>query len=855
MEKFIWIISWLILGLLPNGNFAQNRIQTTPVEIWVDGACGMCQERIEKAAIETAGVISAHWNMDTKMLRVETDPELFSEDNLHWAVTGVGHDTKKWKADEEVYEQLHACCHYRPEPLPDDPHLPDYDDHGANLGQVSGYIFEPGEKNKKLPLPGVNLYWLGTTQGTTTDAEGFFQLEKHGETDRLVISYVGFAADTLAFGEQTYVEVVLSDAVVLEGVEVVHNRRATEISFLAPIKFLEVNQQELRKAACCNLSESFETNPSVDVSFTDAITGARQIEMLGLAGPYVQIGRELLPDVRGLSAIYGFTYTPGPWVESIQLAKGPGSVVNGFESMTGQINVELKKPNEGEKLHLNTYANTAGRMEANANWRKSLSEIWHTGLLFHYNDQRFINDMNDDHFLDNPLGNQVVLANRWKYTGSNGWEGQFGVKGVYYNKQSGETEFDRNKDKTRQTHWGSVNRSDRADVWAKVGRVFPNPNKSIGLQLSATYHQQDAFYGLRDYDATQKSAYANLIYQSIIGNPNHSFKTGLSFQWDQVDETFADSDFYRNELVPGAYFEYTYTPDPAFTGLLGIRVDQHNIFGVFVTPRVHLRYALNERTVLRASAGRGQRTATILAENIGALASARSIIIHSQNADTPYGLNPEISWNYGLNLTQEIALGKRDLLFSVDVYHTRFVSQIVVDYDQHPQELHFYNLEGVSYANSIQVQADYEVLPKLDVRMAYRFNDVVMTFQEGVLERPMVARHRAFINLGYEASRNWNFDFTLNWQGAKRLPDTSTNPEDYQMPQQSPDFFLANAQISKAWNKKWEVYVGAENLFNFMQHHAILSHHNPFGTYFDASMVWGPTFGRMVYVGGRFTVE
>ena len=724
--------------------------------------------------------------------------------------------------------------------------------HGKGL--IHGNVTEVTEEGKTIPLPGANVYWLGTTTGTTTGADGHFHLDRLEETVMLIISYVGYRNDTVDVSGKNHVEVQLNASVMLDEVEVVHRQKSTEISMLDPLKTANIDEKELLKAACCNLSESFETNPSVDVSFTDAVTGTRQIQMLGLAGPYTQITRENMPYIRGLSSIYGLTYVPGPWVESIQLIKGTGSVVNGYESIAGQINVELRKPEDAERLYLNLYGNQSGRIEGNANLAHRLTGgKWSTALILHGKDNSVKWDMNNDGFLDKPLGRQFIGLNRWKYIGENGIRFQFGVKGTYIDKSGGQTDTEPSGDVLTADRWRMQLNTQRYEGWAKIGKVFKEmPWKSVALQASGATHRQDSYFGTNEYDATQNTFYANFLYQSILSNTNHKFTTGASFQYDDYDEMLNDTTFAYTEMVPGAYFEYTYSNSDRFDAVAGIRADHHNIYGPFFTPRLHLRYALTESTVLRAGAGRGQRTASILSENIGLLSSSRQIVIQGEESDKPYGLDPEVAWNYGVNLTQSFLLEQREGNVSLDFYRTDFENQIVMDLDQSPQKAVFYNLQGKSYSNSFQAQIDYEVISHFDVRLAYRWYDVRTTFNGELLQKPLIAEHRAFLNLAYETHNRWKFDYTFNWQGRKRISSTAGNPVEYQLPERSPDFVLMNAQVTKVWNETFEVYLGVENLLDYRQPDPILASDQPFGTYFDSSLIWGPVFGRNAYVGLRY---
>lgn len=726
---------------------------------------------------------------------------------------------------------------------------------GENM--LLGKVVQTDESGAGVPVAGASVYWMGTTTGALSNKDGAFRLPKVEATSRVVVSYIGSQRDTLETEGKDSLIVYLRTEVDLDEVEIVARNKSTSISFLSPMKTEVIGEKELLKAACCNLSESFETSASVDVSFTDAVTGTRQIQMLGLAGPYTQITRENMPDIRGLSSMYGMIFTPGTWIESIQLNKGTGSVVNGFESVAGQINVELRKPESADKWYLNLYANQMGRLEGNVNYTHKFNDTWSTALLLHGKDNSIRNDQNGDGFLDNPVGNNFIAVNRWKYIGDNGLMFQAGVKGTYIRNTGGEMDFDRERDLGGSSVWGMALDINRLEGWTKIGKVFPDkPWKSVGLQISGLTHEQNSFFGQRKYDAVQRSGYANLIYQGIFGNTNHKFRTGLSFMYDDYEEAFEGVNYDRTEVVPGGYFEYTYSWLERFSVVAGLRADHHNTYGAFVTPRLHLRYALTENTVLRASAGRGQRTANILAENNGLLASSREIIIGSENnSNKPYGLEAEVAWNYGINLTRNFRLDYRDGLVSVDLYRTDFQNQIVIDRDNDPQRLLFYNLDGKSYSNSFQILTEYEVLRRLDVRVAYRWFDVKTTYSGELLQKPLVSQHRAFTNFAYETRKYWKFDLTVNWQGARRIPFTGTNPEEFQLDTFSPDFFLINGQISKTWWEKFEVYLGVENLLNYRQQNPILSSEMPFSEYFDSSLVWGPIFGRNIYLGLRYKVK
>lgn len=829
--------------------------QDSSIRFNVHGACIQCKERIEKA-LRIKGVSSASWSIESKILSLVYRPSVISLETIRKRIVRVGHDLDDLKAPDAVYNALPACCHYRLQP---EQPSPVKNDTSANIipSLVKGIVLETDKRGQFIPLAGASVIWLGTTSGVITDSSGVFQIRNSNNNNLLVVSYAGYRPDTLAIGASRELRIILASNKQLKEVTVTSKMRSTYLSGINPIRTQVMTEKELFKAACCNLSESFETNPSVDVSYSDAVTGAKQIQLLGLSGIYTQLTVENLPGPRGLATAMGLNSIAGPWVESIQLTKGIGSVANGFESIAGQINVELKKPEAGEKLFANAYINSMGKTDLNLNLSTPVGKKWHTGLLIH-EDFLFNKtlDGNKDDFRDLPSGNQFSAINRWKYDNGNGWMVQAGIKLLIDERTGGELGFEPSRDKYTTYKYGIGFTINRYVGFAKIGYVFPQKKyKSLGLQLSGSDHSQSSYFGLTQYDAKQRNLYANLIYQSIIGSTMHKFRTGLSFVYDRYNESLRKSVYKRTESVPGAFFEYTYTPSTRVTVVAGIRGDKNNLFGFFITPRLHLRYEPFNGTTIRLSIGRGQRTANIFAENTGYLVSSRQVSILHARPGKAYGLDPEVAWNKGISIDQKFKLRKRDAMLSIDFFRNDFIKQVVVDIED-PAMLKFYNLAGRSYSNSFQVEVSGEPIKNLDVRLAYRYFDVRVTYSGTLMQRPLVASHRAFANLGY-GYKGWKFDYTVNYIGKKRIPSTSANPPVYQRGLISPAYALMNAQISKTLGKKHpvDVYLGSENLGGFIQRDAVIAADQPFGPYFDASMIWGPVSGRLIYLGVRLKIK
>ena len=713
------------------------------------------------------------------------------------------------------------------------------------------------ENNETYPLVGVNIFWLNTTIGTVSDQEGKFVIPSAASTDQLIVKYLGFKTDTLTVtpGKKIFYFMKENAVESLEEVELTQRRKAAQKSYIAAQNVMQVNSAELLKAACCNLSESFETNPSIDVNFSDALTGTKQIRMLGLSSPYLLITEENIPSVRGASQIYGLTYTPGTWIESIQITKGAGSVTNGFESIAGQINTELQKPFLDAPVFVNLFSSINGRQEANVHWNNKLSDKWSTGLYIHGNQRSLATDRNKDDFLDLPLTKQVNLLNRWQYTDvEKGWVSFLSLRYLDDQKQTGAENFNPDTDRGLTNRWGSEIDTQRFDASLKLGYVFPLLTyQSFGFQAAYNSHDQTAYYGLRQYDINHKSFFSNLLFNSILGNTKNKFKTGLNLAWDRYDEWVDGTNYQRTDQVLGAFFEYTYDSLDRWNIVAGLRVDSHNNLGTFITPRLHARYTPWERAALRFSMGQGRKVANVFAENQTLFATNRAINLR-QNGGNIYGLRPEKAWNYGGSIQQGITLFGQQAELNIDYYVTTFQDQVVVDWET-ARYIRFYNLEGESYAKSFQLGMDYAPIKNVSMRFAYKNYQVKTTYLDGLKQKPLQPEHRFFANVDYnnvdETGKGWRADLTYHFVGEQRL---AANPRDGQG-FSAPAYGLWNAQLTRVFSPQFEIYLGGENLSNQRQANPVIGIDQPFGRNFDASLVYAPVFGRMIYAGLRFNLK
>ena len=738
---------------------------------------------------------------------------------------------------------------------------------------LSGMVVEILEDNE-VPIVGANIYLVDGSKGVVSDQNGNFLINDIKDAKEFVVSYVGYLNDTLKT-KNKYSKVILKPDTSLEAITINFKEKSTSVSLLSSANVLKISSEELLKAACCNLAESFETTPSIDVNFSDAISGRKQINMLGLASPNILISVENIPSIRGALNAYGLTFIPGTWIESIQVAKGSGSVVNGYESVSGQINAELLKPMSDNKFFANAYYNSMERFELNTHYSTKLTEKIDYGLYLHADKKDNRDDHNNDNFGDSPTGQQINILNRFQYTNAiKGLVGFFDINYVGDERVYGEIDYFHPAiipGPPINDSWGGSASSNIIRSTLKFGYVDPEITyRSLGLQLSYSNVDQGADFGNSFHDTRHTSFYSNLVYNSIIGDTRSKIKTGISFAYDNYDEfvnnlntSFFDLD--RIEKSIGAYFEYNYDNIDNLNLSAGIRYDNHNVIGNFISPRLHVRYQALPKTTIKMSAGKANRIANLFSENQKLFYSSRLISFSSADASSEFmsynyfDMKPEVAWNYGASIIQSFKLFGKDSQLIIDYYITDFESRVVVDWES-PSNILFYNLVGRSYAKSFQAQFSYSLANRIDLLFAYKNTDAKTDYISGRLQNPLTPSNRFFLNLSYdgpsnEKSRKWKFDLTYNHLGKQRIPSTIQNPEIFRLNPFSSKLDLINSQITRVFSDSFEVYLGVENLTNYKQTDGIISNSDPFGQYFDATMIYGPVSGRMSYLGLRYKIN
>lgn len=709
---------------------------------------------------------------------------------------------------------------------------------------VTGKILGEDENLKPVPLSNARIMAIPSKIGTMSDKNGKFTLSPNKTDYQLIISYIGYSTDTLEISEiidNKNLLVQLRTNIVLETINVDGAKSASTVTFSDGVRIEGISSRGLLKAACCNLSESFTTSPSVDVQYSDAVTGAKRIQLLGLQSIYSQILSENVPIMRGLASNYGFALFPGQWLESISIAKGSSVAKNGFESITGLINIDYKKPEFENPTFLNLYGNDMAHLEVNADHTIKFNENISTMFFLHGNYMFLETDHNNDNFLDKPLGHQINFMNRWLVKYGDFWDNVTVVHALTDTKKGGEKGYFTD-DKTDL--YGMKIRTDRYNIFTKNGFLLNDKGMSIGTILSFTHHKQSSFYGKRDYNGEQNSFYANIMFQTPFLDEHNTLTTGVSLQYDNYLENLDMLNTNNFENIPGVFAEYSFNHIENLSIIVGIRTD-FSSYKTFISPRIHAKYNFNDHVIWSASAGKGYRISRPIAENSSYLASSREFIIANN-------LKPEEAWNFGTNFIFSFKLWGVPVDINTEFFRTSFINQMVADLDKDIYKVYFDNLNGESYANSYQVDITVEPLQDFFITAAYRINDVKVTTNGILQEKALQSKSKSFVNFQYNTEMNeWAFDLTFDYNGGGRVPNTFVNPEEYRRKDNFNPFLIINAQVTKSFGD-FDIYIGGENLNNFTQKNPIIATDAPFSKYFDASMIWGPTTGRHIYMGLRY---
>lgn len=708
-------------------------------------------------------------------------------------------------------------------------------------------------------ISNVQIADINSNAYAATDSNGFFQFEYHGNIlPELVFSHPEYAADTVTTPANRQFEVTMEKIKVMNGVSIATDGSARLGIAGFTMKTEVIGQGEIKKAACCDLAGCFETQGTVQPMTTNILTNSKELRILGLSGVYNQVLIEGMPMVLGLGYTYGISSIPGTLVENIFVSKGTTSVLQGFESMVGQINVIPKNTNKGERLFLNAYVNSFGESQYNMNYRASKGK-WSNLASLHMVLPAAKWDRDKDNFLDLPLMNRYLFFDKIKYGDDNKDKFNFllTLKGFKEQRVGGQSNFNHKTDLGNDSIYGQRVSFIQFESYSKASYQL-NENRKVAWMGSVVYQDQNSWFGPVNYKAKQKQGYTNVQYEQTW-NRSHEFKTGLSLRSLEINENISFSDtlvkrtyngnYLKQELIPGAFAENTFKwRGDIITLITGIRADHHNQFGWAITPRTMLKYDITEQSTFRASAGTGWRTVNLFSENIGLMVSSRDIVFKEK-------LNPEKAFNWGVNYLQKFKKKKMEGYFTMDFYQTRFSNQFFPDYDSEPNKVLIYNFTGPSVSNGFQTDVNMKIIKRWELKLAYNYLDVYRKSNGVKTLLPFNSKHKGLIALSYlPINKKWRFDANVHWFGVQRLPDTELYPEAYRQAKTSQPYTTYNLQITRSW-LKLDVYAGCENITDYRQLRPIVSWQNPFSPYFDTSFNWGPTRGREIYLGLRFKVN
>ena len=754
------------------------------------------------------------------------------------------------------------------------------------------------------PLIGASLYWKNTTAGASTATDGSFSLKRVSGFETLVVDYIGYDVVEMLIDSRDMNNITIElqpsavdiDEVVVEGQQRGNYAKTGGITRQEQISFAG-----LCKMACCSLAESFENSASVTVGYSDAISGARQIKMLGLAGTYTQILDENRPIMQGAGAAYGLSYTPGMWLNSIQVSKGVASVTAGHEAITGQINLEHRKPTDDERFFLNLYFDSELRPEINVSSAipltkdKSLSTV----IMAHGSLDTATHDMNNDGFVDMPKANQINVANKWLWQNAGGVQLRWGWKVVNENRVGGALGYKKNLYDQMladplNTPYGSKIHNRNINAYAKLGipigyeRTFTgDPNdavqNNIAMILDYDNYLTDSYFGVNTVDVVENAFRFNATYAHYF-TQRSSLNAGVSAYARMMDNNYLQQSVAEDGVInaewpfagkstliePGVFAEYTYNIEEKFSLVVGLRGDYSIVNGDYyyqsdklkgqflVTPRSHIRWSITPRTTLRASAGMGYRRQNLVTDNIWMMTTSRNIKITDLNDDM------EAAATFGGSLSQTFRLaGDDQTTISFDYFRTQFFNTMIFDQETADNTILIYNSKGKSFTDNYQVDFNWTPFRGFDLFATFRYTNAKMTVErdgkEILVERPLTSRYKGLINIQYAVSR-WVFDVTAQLNGPVRLPELQGDMvAAVEKPNLSPIYPMFFAQVSYKISNL-TLYLGCENIANYVQGHnghgqaPILGSDASYAEGFNSSAVWGPLMGRKFYIGLRLNI-
>lgn len=697
-----------------------------------------------------------------------------------------------------------------------------------------------------LNLEGVSVFFLNTNIGTATDQNGAFVLFRKNKEQKLVVSYTGFKTDTLNIPlEQNFIKLSLNSGQKLNEVTVNAKRQSNSFSLLNPLNVESITSQEFKKAACCSLSESFQTGNTIDVSYNNAVTGSKEIIFLGLRGIYTQLLLENFRFFNGILTSQGFDFIPGTWLDNINILKGASTSIYGPQSMTGAINVGLKKPDKDHRIYSNAFLDYHGRLELNQHFNKSWSAARHSGIYAHYSNHQGFRDHNNDGFKDDARAQKFALLQRNTLFGRK-MEGQINFYGLYEDKNGGQLKNVGNYNFNQKTS--------HIQAFGNLGYVgYANPDRNSGSIWELSLSNIDAYYGteLNPFKAKEFRFLGQVFYSEIFSEGKHKINIGPNVNINIAEENYiADKRTYK-EITPSLFFDYDYaigkienTDLKKLHITLSQRLDYVKSSKLYYIPRLSTRFNFDKSWTLRSSVGLGYRHPRVYSDNLN---------LFFVNYEKVFSNVPDIetSINYGINLVGKPLINNKELNFNLDFYITEFNNQLVTDLEQIDQNfniLKYYNVVGNSNTKSLGITVSYPIVFGISAKIGMKYTDNITGYEHGNKQTPFIAKRREMTSLDYESNnKKWTANLTGQWIGKMRIPQKVNETESTY----SKEYFLLQSTVNYIL-PKIEFYIGCENITNYTQHHAILSADAPFSRTFNATEIYAPINGIKPFIGFRY---
>ncbi len=727
----------------------------------------------------------------------------------------------------------------------------------AQTGTLSGTVRSDGKA-----IEFINVFLAGTNLGSTTNEEGKFIVGSvpAGKYE-VKISGIGYQTKTInaivKSGETSRLDVDIKEDV-SQLQEVVVTGTMKEVTKMdSPIPIEVYAPSFFMKNQTPNIFEALSMVNGVQPQINCNVCNTGDIHINGLEGPYTMILIDGMPIVSSLSTVYGLAGIPNSLVKRMEIVKGPASTLYGSEAVGGVINIITKEPFSVPTFKADVFATSVG--EYNVDVASGFKVGKASSLIginyFNYDQMR---DINDDNFTDVTLQKRISIFNKWSLHRKSGKNFSLAGRYIHENRWGGELQWNSSLRGSNQIYAESIY-TDRVEF---IGSYQFNTSSPLHLDYSYNYHNQDSYYGIVKFLASQQIAFTQLRLNKQFGK--HEFLAGVPLRYVYYDDnTIGTSNLGMNQpsvtFLPGIFIQDDLKFSSKFSSLAGLRYDRHNVHGNIWTPRLSFKFSPDKNNTLRLTGGSGYRVVNLFTEDHAALTGSRQVEILND-------LKPEKSWNLNLNYAHNILLEDGFINLDASLFYTYFTNKIVGDFLTDPNKIIYDNLDGHAISKGITLNADMSFSKGLKVITGFTLMDVYQVQKQNDMEKqiPQLQAPRfsgTFTVSQTIASAKMEIDLTGKINGPMHLPVVAN---DYR-PSMSPWFGLINLQITKTINPELEIYAGVKNLLNFVPKDPFLRPFDPFDKYvhennpngytFDTSYNYAPIQGAKALVGLRWTIQ